>query len=128
SDAVLCALAQNPRASEAAQRRIAELLPQAAPDPGLPQDPWAAAADERSEFVMRFAAEIAAAEGTPFSLVDPAEEERAELARKQHDEAVPGLRLSVLQKIAHLSVGERVQLAMRGSRDERFILIRDGSR
>src|SRR5205823_9126531 len=30
--------------------------------------------------------------------------------------------------VAQLSVGERVQLAMRGSRDERFILVRDASR
>lgn len=37
-------------------------------------------------------------------------------------------RISTLQKIARLSVGERVQLAMKGTKDERFILIRDGSK
>lgn len=37
-------------------------------------------------------------------------------------------RVSVLQKIARLSVGQRVQLAMRGNKEERSILIRDGSR
>jgi hypothetical protein len=36
--------------------------------------------------------------------------------------------VSVLQKIARLSVGERVQLAMKGNKDERFILIRDGAK
>ncbi len=37
-------------------------------------------------------------------------------------------RVSVLQKIARLSVGQRVQLAMRGNKEERSILIRDGSK
>jgi hypothetical protein len=37
-------------------------------------------------------------------------------------------RLSPLQKISRLTVGERVQLAMRGNKEERFILIRDGSK
>ena len=37
-------------------------------------------------------------------------------------------RVSVLQKIARLSVGQRVQLAMRGNKEERAILVRDGSR
>jgi hypothetical protein len=33
-----------------------------------------------------------------------------------------------LQKISRLTVGERVQLAFKGSKEERFILIRDGSK
>ena len=37
-------------------------------------------------------------------------------------------RLSTLQKIARLSVGLRIQLAMKGNREERFILVRDGSK
>lgn len=37
-------------------------------------------------------------------------------------------RISTITKIARLSVGERVQLAMKGSKDERYVLIRDGSR
>jgi len=37
-------------------------------------------------------------------------------------------RPSVVQKIARLNVGERVQLAMKGNKDERYILIRDGAR
>jgi len=37
-------------------------------------------------------------------------------------------RISTLQKIARMSVGDRVQLAMKGTKDERFILIRDGSK
>jgi hypothetical protein len=37
-------------------------------------------------------------------------------------------RVTTLQKIARMSVGERIQLAMKGSKDERFILVRDGSK
>ena len=37
-------------------------------------------------------------------------------------------KLSAFQKVAKLGVGERVQLAMKGGKDERFILIRDGSK
>ena len=37
-------------------------------------------------------------------------------------------RLSTLQKIARLSVGQRIQLAMKGNKEERFILVRDGSK
>lgn len=37
-------------------------------------------------------------------------------------------RISTLQKLARMTVGERIQCAMKGSKDERFILIRDGSK
>jgi hypothetical protein len=37
-------------------------------------------------------------------------------------------RLSTLQKIARLTVGQRIQLAMKGNKEERFILVRDGSK
>jgi hypothetical protein len=47
-------------------------------------------------------------------------------------EAVPDpsikKKVSAFQKISRLAVGARVQLAMKGSKDERFILIRDGSK
>jgi hypothetical protein len=33
-----------------------------------------------------------------------------------------------VQKIAGLAVGQRVQLAMKGNKDERFVLIRDGAK
>ena len=100
---------------------------------------------ELSEYLLKHAAEIASEEGRPFMLVDPTEEEKIEIAvalglahpvtattvaaqalaqtvKKDRE------RLSPVQKIAKMSVGERVQLAYRGSRDERFILIRDGAR
>ncbi len=42
----------------------------------------------------------------------------------------PSLRkkVSAFQKISRLGVGQRVQLAMKGTKDERFILVRDGSK
>lgn len=37
-------------------------------------------------------------------------------------------RVSTLQKIARMTVGQRIQLGMKGNKEERFILIRDGSK
>jgi hypothetical protein len=37
-------------------------------------------------------------------------------------------KVSAFQKISKLGVGQRVQLAIKGSKDERFILVRDGSK
>lgn len=37
-------------------------------------------------------------------------------------------RISSLQKIARMTVGQRIQLGMKGTKEERFILIRDGSK
>jgi hypothetical protein len=99
---------------------------------------------ELSEYLHEHAAEILAEEGKPFQLVDPTTEEQAELAAALA--AKPGStglaahalasaartesreRIAPVQKIARMTVGERVQLALKGSRDERFILVRDGVR
>ncbi|HMK28966.1 MAG TPA: hypothetical protein VK473_04715 [Terriglobales bacterium] len=90
--------------------------------------------NEIARFQAEHAAEIAAAEAEPFELVDLTEEENREIqqsvASRTPQAAVRGgeRRLSTLQKIARLSVGERVQLAMKGNREERFVLIRDGTK
>ena len=47
---------------------------------------------------------------------------------KQPSDPQAAERVSTLQRIAKLTVGLRVQLAMKGSREERFVLIRDGAR
>ncbi len=47
---------------------------------------------------------------------------------QQDGEEVPAERLTTLQKIAGMTVSERVQLAMKGTRDERLILIRDANK
>jgi hypothetical protein len=85
--------------------------------------------EELERYVMEHSAEIAAEEGKPFELVRDLEEPGAGLEAKGAREAQASValeHLSVYQKIARLNVSERVQLAMKGGRDERFILIRDG--
>lgn len=91
------------------------------------------------QWVAEHAAEIKAEEGKVFSLVGGiegnADSETAE-ATEITEEALANApkneedskRLSTLQKLARMTVGERVQLAMRGNREERSILIRDGAK
>jgi hypothetical protein len=68
----------------------------------------------------------------PFMPIEP--HAPAEMSQEEKKPVVPEAeaksteRVSVLQKIARLTVGQRVQLAMRGSKEERSILIRDGSK
>jgi hypothetical protein len=102
---------------------------------------------ELSRYLAEHAAEIAAEEKHAFHLVEPTTEEQAEIdagtaARPRggvsltaaavralgQAPAAEAERKTPIQRIAHLSVGERVQLGYRGTRDERFILIRDGAR
>jgi hypothetical protein len=95
---------------------------------------------ELARYQAEHAAAIAAAEGTPFELADASEEERTHLQTAETAvnatpqaaaaKAAPDKheRVSTLQKIARLAVGERIQLGMKGSREERFVLIRDGSK
>jgi hypothetical protein len=95
---------------------------------------------ELARYQAEHAAAIAAAEGTPFELADASEEERTHLKAAEAAvnttpqaaavKAAPEKpeRISTLQKIARLTVGERIQLGMKGSREERFVLIRDGSK
>jgi hypothetical protein len=83
---------------------------------------------EITRYVTEHAAEIAAEEAKGFELTDVSEDEKKELlakaaaAKKKEDQG----RMSPLQKIAGMNVGDRVQLGMKGNREERYILIRDG--
>jgi len=87
--------------------------------------------------------QIDAEEGRAFELANstPGEEDDLDQAYKdlKSKERIAALalarqgkagdeRMSTLQKIANMSVGDRIRLAMRGSRDERMILIRDRSK
>jgi hypothetical protein len=111
---------------------------------------------ELDRFTREHADEIEAEEGTSFELyVSPAEppaEEQAAAAGISGAGEVPTLinkavdapspevegeaapdpsllkKVSAFQKISRLGVGQRVQLAMKGTKDERFILVRDGSK
>jgi hypothetical protein len=106
------------------------------------------------QYVTEHAAEIAAEGDKPFELTDSTSEELGMTAASTAaassspapvaPEATPaspsavgaaaapvpqeGGRESILQKIAKLKVGERVKLAMLGNKEERGVLIRDGSK
>jgi hypothetical protein len=83
-------------------------------------------------WMLEHAAEIAMEANRAFELVEQTEDEKKALAGD--DEVLAKLapeerqRISTVQKIASLSVGQRVQLAMKGNKDERFVLIRDGAK
>ena len=126
---VLQALAGNPNLSqpeaEQVQRGLAALGQ-------APASAVTATDDEGAvqQYYAEHAAEISSEEGKGFELVDSTiEEQQAVIAPppvevKEEERE----RISILQKIARLSVGQRVQLAMKGSKEERFVLIRDGSK
>lgn len=141
---VLHALAGNQRLDERQTQRVREML-------ACLGERWKPVqAEEGVPYEVAHAAEIVAEEGKPFALVTltgdilglgfdgsvapPIEDTVATLevlpalqARAPEVVADPlqQKRISTLHRIAKLSVGERVQLAMKGSREERFILIRD---
>ncbi len=104
---------------------------------------------EMDKYLKEHADEIRASEGQPFFLHGFTLEEERELlpalsnagtatasagakamafAAKIDAARAKGEKESTIQKIMKLSVGERVQLAMKGNKDERFILVRDGAR
>ena len=113
---------------------------------------------EKTQYEIDHAAEIAAEEGKAFELVGGTIEDEEDIAagteavpgsapaaapapvaaaapaldettqKMRAAEAKSRERQSTLQKLAKMSVGERVQQAMKGTKDERYILIRDGSK
>jgi len=145
---VLHALAGNQRLEAREAQSIREQLARL----GAPEKPTQA--EEPTPYEVAHAAEIAAAEGKPFSVVTltgdilglgfedyslpPTADSTvvtlevlpALQATAAHAVTDPNLhrRISTFHKIAKLGVGQRVQLAMKGNREERFILIRDGAK
>jgi hypothetical protein len=145
---VLHALAGNQSLEERQAQLVREMLA-CLGEQGKPRQ-----AEESVPYEVAHAAEILAEEGKPFALVTltgdilglgfdgisaapPTEDAvaalevlpalQAKTAEASPDPAVQR-RISTLHRLAKLSVGERVQLAMKGSREERFILIRDSAR
>jgi len=131
SVAVLDILEQNP-ASVVVRAQLEELRGAVAGDEEVDSETEAALA----ELMTRHQHELAEEGDRPFALVPAAEGEDDPLAalleRSQHGSGGGSgeeqEQLSVLQKIARLRVGDRIKLAMRGSREERMILIRDRSK
>lgn len=133
SPAMLRALAHHPDFSEEEQRivavRLAEL--EGAPLEATVHD------FELEQWIADHAAEIAAEEGKAFTLIGGVADEQVEGAdvveknvAEQLANAAPEQteRLSLLQRLAKMTVGERVKTAMKGGREERLVLIRDGSK
>jgi hypothetical protein len=74
--------------------------------------------------------ELAASELHPVTTEHSAEEIVAKTRKllEEDGEEVPIDKLTLLQRISQMTVAERVQIAMRGSKDDRLILIRDSNR
>lgn len=106
----------------------------------------AEADSDLAKFLAEHVQELAAEPNKPFAFAHEDEETKALAAAAQRaaesaaasaraaaalKEAAEGPeveRISPLQKISRLTVGERIQLAMKGNKEERFILIRDGAK
>ncbi|HZQ91727.1 MAG TPA: hypothetical protein VFA60_08055 [Terriglobales bacterium] len=152
SSNVLYALSANPLLTDAELARTTAALAALGEEA-----PETAAAEEQEdpEFVALLEAyqrdhahEIAAEEGKPFTMTSASDVLGIEDAVPPAPNAGVGElavsagsgtgakpakgeeseRESTIQKISKLRVGERVQLAMKGTKDERFVLIRDGAK
>ena len=129
-------LSQNPRLDDRQIAEVRSFLALRQQEQERDEDPLGDA--ELGDYVRDHADEIKAAENEPFSLLGSTLDEQVELAKDVPVSASTGKsaaaakpqagRESTIQKIARLPVGERVQLAMKGNKDERFILIRDGAK
>jgi len=143
-----------PAEAEALRRSIAkpvehEAAPQELADAGETSPEVEAA---HKAFEQEHASEIAAEEGKPFELVkdeetpseataagaeeaappvsDPPQKEQVPAAAAALDEfeVEEQKRLTILQRVSKLNVGQRIKLGFIGSREERAILIRDTAR
>jgi hypothetical protein len=126
SSQVLEAMAENPAAGNAREQL----------------DHWASTAQDHeaesiaANFLLGHAIEISTEEGRAFELVPSPDDEEDQLAklvllakRGATVETPEDLaKLSLLQRIGRMRVGERIKLAVRGNREERMVLIRDRSR
>lgn len=135
SESALRALSINPNLDQTQAERVREAL--TALNGGPEHDPTDV---EVSGYLSDHADEVREAEKEAFQLLGSTAEEEAEVVAASTTASIVAAaavrtknratveRESVVQKIARLSVGERVLLAMKGNKDERFILIRDGAR
>jgi hypothetical protein len=140
SEGILHALQRNPHLTNAEHMAIVKALHGGSEEEVLEMP-------ELDEFLKKYATEIEAEQSKSFELVKSEGEDTDELAglleaaksteeskaadivwTAKHARTEDQTKISTLQKIARMTVGERVQLAMKGNKDERFILIRDGSK
>lgn len=135
--AVLQPLLKNPNVSAEEQARVSENLSRLGTD--VTEEPGTIVNLEVGAWLKEHRAELEAEEreAKPFVLLGGVDElgddegavisikalEAAKGKSKQDDE-----RISTLQKLARMNVAERIKVAMLGSKEERGILIRDGSK
>jgi hypothetical protein len=147
AEKVLLALQSNPHLTVAEHEDIkAALAGKPASDEAEPLEEFEETPEMR-EFLEKHKAEIEAEENNVFGLfredgaeadelddllglatLDWKDEKAAHTHREKHVNPEDDSKLSTLQKLARMTVGERVQAAMKGNKDERFILIRDGAK
>jgi hypothetical protein len=148
SQSVLLALKANPHLTVAEHEAIKAAMggePAPESDEG-PLDDFEETPEMR-EFLEKHAAEIEAERDRGFELfreeglekdelddllglarLDTKDEKATHAPADKHANPEDVKKLSTLQKLARMTVGERVQAAMKGNKDERFILIRDGAK
>lgn len=86
------------------------------------------AAEMAAAQVAALPAQPGAASGAAAAAAPAAEALDETTQKMRAAEAKSRERQSTLQKLANMTVGQRVQTAMKGTKDERYILIRDGSK
>jgi hypothetical protein len=158
SEKVLLALQTNPHLTVAEHEDIKAALAgsESPASPETPAEPVESSAEpledfeetpEMQAFLEKHKAEIESAENQVFQLyrpeglatdelddllgqaaIDSKDEKATHKPADKHVNPEEGKKVSTLTKLARMTVGERVQAAMKGSKDERFILIRDGAK
>ena len=92
-------------------------------------NPAPTAEEALQQFETENAADIAAEGNKAFQMTEATADEQAESsADAQAAEPEKKERLSKLQKINRMNVSERVKLAVLGDKEDRMILVRDGSK
>jgi hypothetical protein len=143
---ILEALASNPSLSESQLEHIRSRISPAPAKAPADSDGDEVLGEEVTAYLAEHAAEIAGGEkpfqpigGMHEEILQPSEPKPVAVAATSDGAAAaaPALagkknatepRGSALQKISHLDVKGRIQLAMKGSKEERSILVRDGTK
>lgn len=147
SEKVLLALQANSHLTIAEHEDIKSALAGSSPAPEAEPLEDFEETPEMREFLEKHKAEIESAENDVFQLyrpegldpddlddllglanIDWKDEKATHKPADKHVNPEDEKKLSTLQKLARMTVGERVQAAMKGNKDERFILIRDGAK
>ena len=146
SEKILRALEANPHLTGAEHETIKSALSGSSEEDEGPLEDFLESPEMR-EFLQKHASEIEAEQNSGFELfrdendegdalddllglarLDWKDEQATHKPADKHVKPEDEKKLSTLQKLARMTVGERVQAAMKGNKDERFILIRDGAK